>query len=112
MRKSSYEIMVSDENFELDRKSAADAFNMNIMQCFGAEIPDFVQQLEDLKGKFAESLRESSPELADKIGNYKFKPQDYIEILNSTIAESFKELKEIKAENIETMENINNELSN
>ena len=109
MRKSSFEIMASDEDFERDIASAEDAFNMHIMQCFGGSIPDFKSQLYNYKGRLAESLREEDPETADFISSYEFKPRDIINIFNDYISNSFDEMKELAEQQIESAEITNNE---
>lgn len=111
MTQNSLEFMVSEKNFENMRKQSSDAFNMNIMQAFQGEIPNFAEQLNNYKGILAESLKEDNPELADKIANYQLKPSDIVEAFNDYISECFAERNELADESIESTEIINNEFS-
>lgn len=108
-RQNKYIVMASDEDFERDIASAADVFDMHIMQCFGGAISDFKTQLENYKGELAESMKAENPELADEISNYQFKPRDIISIFNDYISLSFDELKEMTEQQIESTEIVNNE---
>lgn len=106
-RKNSVEIMASDETFAADFPAAADAYNMLIMQTFRAEIPDFINQLDEYKGRMAEEIKSENPELSDFISNYEFKPKDVVNIFNDYISNSFDEMKELAAEETESTEIIN-----
>lgn len=107
MRENSFEFMVSDKNIENLKKQSADAFNMNIIEAFKKDIPDFTKQLMQYKGQLAESFKESDPELADMINNYQLKPTDIVEAFNDYIAECFVERQELANESIESTEIIN-----
>lgn len=105
MRKSSLEIMLSDEMQEKLKIEAADAFDMHIMQAFGNDIPDFIRTVNEYKGKAAAACRETDPEFADLIMNHELQPREVIRLFNDYIANCYAERRGLTFKNAEVSEN-------